>query len=115
MAVKGLTPNKGELNKITTFAFETPTTVSDGFEFQMPDATEEYVVIIVHNAGASAANITLKMPENGSYAASDSDEVLKLEAGTFAQIRIESARFASNTGKVKLVGASADVKVAVLY
>ena len=115
MAAKVLTPKKGELNKITPFAFETATTVADGFEFQMPDVTEEYVVIAVQNAGASAVNVTLKMPENGSYAASDSDEVLKLEAGAFAQIRIESARFASNSGKVKLVGASADVKVAVLY
>ena len=115
MAVKVLTPIKGEVNKVTGFAFETQTSTADGFEFVMPRTTEEYVVIVAQNSGNAVANLTLKKPENGSYAAADSDEVFQMVAGGFAQIRIESARYADNAGKVKLVGATADVKVAVLY
>lgn len=115
MAVKTLTPVKGELNKVTPFAFETVTATADGFEFQMPDRTEEYVVIVVQNGGTAAANVTLKAPEKGSYAAADADEVYSLAAGAIAQIRIESARYASNVGIVKLVGATADIKAAVIY
>lgn len=115
MAVKEVTPVKGEVNQITKFAFAAPTTASDGFVFKMPKMTEEYVVIVVQNSGNAAAKLTLKKPETGSYAASGSDEELQLGAGEFAQVRIESARFANNDGTVRIVGATADVKIAVLY
>lgn len=116
MAVKVLAPVKGEVNKITPFALEAPTTAGDGFEFQIPRAiTEEYLVIVAYNGGNSAANLALKKPENGSYAAASDDEAVMLEAGKYAQIRIESARYADNHGMVRLVGATADVKVAVLH
>ena len=115
MAIKTLTPAKGEINKISPFSFEAATAVADGYEFVMPNCTEEYIVIVAHNGGNAAANLTLKMPESGSYAAATSDEVYQMKAGEFAQIRIESARYADNKGTVKLVGATADVKVAVLY
>ena len=49
MAVKVLTPIKGEVNKITVFAFEAQTSTADGFEFVMPRTTEDYVVIVAHN------------------------------------------------------------------
>lgn len=115
MSVKTLTPVKGEVNKITPFSFEAATAVADGFEFQIPRvATEEYLVIMVQNAGNANATIALKAPEKGSYAAASSDESISLPAGAYAQIRIESARYADTTGIVKLVGSSADVKVAVL-
>ena len=115
MAVKVLTPVKGEVNKITPFALEAPATASEGFEFQIPRAiTEEYLVIVAYNGGGSAANLTLKKPENGSYAAASDDEVVSLEAGKYAQIRIESARFADNKGMGRGAGATDDVKGAVL-
>ena len=115
MAVKEVTPVKGEVNQITKFAFTAATTTSDGFVFKMPKMTEEYVVIVVQNSGSSAAKLTLKKPETGSYAASGSDEELQLAGGEFAQVRIESARFANNDGTVTLTGSTADIKIAVLY
>ena len=115
MATKVLTPSKGEVNQITAFTPEVAQSAADGLEFVMPKVTEEYVVVVVHNTGSSAADVTLKKPESGSYAAAGSDESISLEAGAYAQIRIESARFADNKGKVKLGVTSTSVKVAVLY
>lgn len=115
MAVFKMTPVKGDVNKITKFAFEAATTPADGMEFQLPRVTEEYLVILVHNEGSGAGTIAVKAPENGSYAATSTDEELSLAAGEFAQIRVESARFANNNGTIKLVPSAATVKVAVLY
>lgn len=113
MAVTVLTPVKGAFNEITKYAFTAATTPADGFEFTMPKITEEYISIQV-NAKA-AGSIAVKAPENGNYAAASSDLVLDLAQGEFAVIRIESARYADNKGKVKLVPSVAGVEVAVLY
>lgn len=115
MALVEMTPVKGEVNKITKFTFEAATTPADGMAFKLPKATEEYLVILVQNTGSGEGTITLKAPENGSYAATSDDEVLSMAAGEFAQIRVESARFANNDGTIKLVPSAATVKVAVLY
>ena len=115
MAVKELTPVKGPVNQITAFTPEAATVTSDGFEFIMPKTTEEYVVIVAYNGGSAAGKLTLKAPENGSYAAATSDVELSIANGGFAQARIESARYADNKGKVKLIPATTDIKVAVLY
>jgi hypothetical protein len=115
MAKKLLTPAKGPVNEVAKFTFVAADAVGDGFEFVMPKITEEYVVIVVQNSGNGEATVTLKKPENGSYAAAGSDTELALAAGEFAQIRIESARYAENTGKVTIVGSDAGIKVAVLY
>ena len=116
MSVKVLTPVKGDVNKITVFALEAADVATDGFEFQIPRvATEEYLVLVVHNAGTGAAKVALKAPEKGSYAAASSDEEIELAAGAYAQIRIESARYADTKGMVRVVGATTSVKMAVLY
>lgn len=115
MAVTVLTPEKGELNKLSVFTPKAATAAADGFEFTMPKMTEEYVVIVAQNAGTTEGKLTLKKPVAGSYAASSSDTEFSIPAGGFVQIRIESARFADNKGKVKLVPATTDIKTAVLY
>ena len=115
MAVFNMTPAKGEVNKITKFAFEAATTPADGMEFKLPRVTEEYLVILVQNTGSGVGTVTLKAPTTGSYAATSSDEELSLAAGEYAQIRVESARFANNDGTIKLVPSAATVKAAVLY
>jgi hypothetical protein len=115
MAVTVLTPEKGALNKISAFTPIAATAPAEGFEFTMPKTTEEYVVVIAQNSGSGAGKLTLKKPINGSYAAASSDTELSMAAGSLAQIRIESARYADNKGKVKLIPASADIKVAVIY
>lgn len=116
MAVKVMTPVKGEVNKITGFAFEAATTAKDGLQVQLPRASDEYVVVLVQNTdAANAHDFTVKAPANGSYAASDSDETHNLAAGAFAIFRFESARWADKDGTMLFVPANAAVKAAVLY
>lgn len=115
MAVKEMTPVKGPVNKITKFALEAATTAADGMQFKLPRSTEEYLVIVVCNTGNAEYDITLKAPTNGHYASASSDQVLPLAAGEYAQIRIESARYANADGTVVLVPENAAVKAAVLY
>ncbi len=116
MAVKVMTPVKGEVNKITSFAFEAATTAKDGLQVTLPRATDEYVVVLVHNTdAANAYDFTVKAPTKGSYAASDSDETHNVAAGAFAIFRFESARWANNDGTMLFVPANAAVKAAVLY
>ena len=115
MAVKTITPVKGEVNKITKYAPVAAESTADGFEFKLPRMTDEYIVIMVQNSGSGAATIALKAPTNGSYAAASSDETLELAANEFAFIRFESARYANYDGTVKLVPNNAAVKLAVLY
>ena len=115
MAVKEMTPVKGNVNEITKFAFEAAEVASDGLMFKLPRVTEEYLVVVVTNTGGSAYDVALKAPTKGSYAAATSDKVLNLAAGEYAVIRIESARYANNDGTVVLVPGDVAVKAAVLY
>ncbi len=115
MAEKEMTPIKGELNKFTEFAFEAATAAADGFKFKLPRKSDEYVIVLVQNSGASAYGITVKAPTKGSYAASSSDETHSLAAGKFAILRFESARWANNDGTLDLVPENTAVKAAVLY
>ena len=115
MAEVTMTPVKGNVNEITKFAFEAATTAEDGLVVKLPRITEEYVVIVVTNTDAGAQTVSLKAPINGSYAAASADVTVSLEAGEFAQIRIESARYANNDGTVRLVPSDVAVKAALLY
>lgn len=115
MAAKEMTPVKGVLNKVTTFAFEAATNAADGLQFKLPKMSDEYVVVLVQNTGTSAYDITVKAPTKGSYAAASGDETHNLAAGEFAIFRFESARWANNDGTLLLVPGNAAVKAAVLY
>lgn len=115
MAVKVMTPVKGELNKITEFAFEAASSTTEGFEFTLPRTTDEYVVVLVQNTGSGAGTISVKKPTDGSYYAAASDESHSLEAGEFAIFRFESAKWANKDGKITLVPSATTVKAAVLY
>jgi len=115
MAIKEMTPAKGELNKITPVVFEAATAANDGFRFALPRASDEYVIVLVHNTADAAHTFTVKKPTKGSYFASASDEVYELKAGELAVFRFESAKWANNNGTILCVPANVAVKAAVLY
>lgn len=115
MAVKEMTPVKGELNRITTIAMEAANDASTGFVFNLPRMSDEYVVVLVHNTASAAHNFTIKKPTNGSYFASASDETRNLAAGELAIFRFESAKWANNDGTITCIPANVAVKAAVLY
>lgn len=109
-----ITPIKCEVNKLTKISAVASDT--EGMEFKLPRSSDEYIVMLVQNGDAGAAhNFTVKAPEDGSYCASDSDEVIQLESGETAIFRFESARFANNDGTVACVSDNAAIKVAVIY
>lgn len=115
MAATKMSPVKGELNKVTPFAFATASAPADGFEFTLPRASDEYVVVLVQNTGSGAGTFTVKKPENGSYYAAAADETFSLAAGEFGIFRFESAKWANHDGTIKCVPSAATVKAAVLY
>lgn len=115
MAVMAMTPVKGELNKVSKFAFEAATTASDGFQFKLPRMTDEYVIVLVQNSGSGAGTFTVKKPTKGSYFASSSDATFDLAAGEFGIFRFESAKWANNDGTINCVPSAATVKAVVLY
>lgn len=115
MAVTNMTPVKGELNKVTKFAFEAASSASEGFQFKLPRMTDEYVILLVQNTGSGAGTFTVKKPTKGSYFASASDEVHELAAGEFGIFRFESAKWANNDGTINCVPSAATVKAVVLY
>ena len=114
MAVKEMTPVKGELNKITPVVFDAATTASDGMQFKLPRVSDEYVIVLVHNTGTGAGKFTVKKPTKGSYFASASDCEHSLAAGEIAFFRLESAKWANNDGTILCVPESTAVKAAVL-
>lgn len=115
MAVMKMTPVKGELNKVTPFAFEAASAPADGFVFNLPRMTDEYVIVLVQNSGTGAGTFTVKKPTKGSYFASASDETYELAAGQFGIFRFESAKWANNDGTINCVPSAATVKAVVLY
>lgn len=115
MAVMEMTPVKGELNKVTKFAFEAASAPADGFQFKLPRMTDEYVIVLVQNSGTGAGTFTVKKPAKGSYFASASDSVHELAAGEFGIFRFESAKWANNDGTIHCVPSAATVKAVVLY
>jgi hypothetical protein len=115
MAVTNMNPVKGNLNKITPFAFEAASSAADGFAFKLPRATDEYVIVLVQNTGSGAGTFTVKKPTRGSYFASASDETHSLAAGEFAIFRFESAKWANNDGTILCVPGATTVKAVVLY
>lgn len=115
MAVKTLTPVKGELNKFTEFAFEAATSTTEGCVFTLPRTTDEYIVVLAQNTGSGAATVSVKKPTDGSYYAAASDESHSLDAGEFAILRFESAKWANKDGTITIVPSATTLKVAVLY
>ena len=115
MAVKEMTPVKGELNRITPITLEAASDAASGMVFTLPRMSDEYVIVLVHNTANAAHDFTIKKPTNGSYFASASDETRNLAAGELAIFRFESAKWANNDGTINCVPANGAVKAAVLY
>ena len=116
MAVTNLTAKKGNVNKFEVFELTAASVATDGFKFTLPKTTDEYVVVIVENTHASSSyDVTIKAPTSGGYAAASADVKAKIAAGKFAQLRIESARYANNDGTVHIVPENVAIKAALLY
>ena len=116
MSVKAMTPVKGNLNKITPFAYEAATVASDGLSFVLPRMSDEYVIVLLQNTDAAAPhNVSIKAPVTGSYCASDGDEMYNLPAGANAIFRFESAKWANRDSSIQIVPDNAAVKAVVLY
>lgn len=115
MAIKTLTPVKCGYNEIKEFDFEAPTAVGDGCEFVFPAKDEETQIIVFNSNASAAGTVTVKVPENGHYAAAGEDLKLSIAASKYAIIRLESATYANKEEKVKIVTSATGVKVAVLY
>lgn len=114
MANLTITPVKCEVNKLTKISAVASST--EDMEFKLPRCSDEYIVMLAQNGDTeNAHSFTVKAPTNGSYCASDTDEVIQLESGETAIFRFESARFANNDGTVACVADNAAVKVAVIY
>lgn len=115
MAVKELTPVKGNLNKITDFAFETADTASEGFRVKLPRSADQYVIALVQNTGDKDAAFTVKKPVKGSYYAACRDEVHSVSAGGFGIFRFENAKWANRDSTMQFIPENTAVKAVVLY
>lgn len=114
MAVTKVAPTEGKVNELTALTFTAATAAADGFSVDTKTVGDEKLVVVVYNADSASKKITLKKPTNGGYAAASADKALSMGTGTYAFLRIETARFANYDGTVKLVPESTNVKIAVL-
>lgn len=114
MAVKILTPQKGDFNKITTINFEAATTVADGMEFKLPSRDMETYILVQNTDASNAYTITVKAPANQGYTSASTDLVKSIPKSGFAIIKLESAVYADK-GLVKLIPQNVAIKAAVIY
>lgn len=115
MAVKELIPVKGNLNKLTGFAFEAAENASDGFQVKLPRSADQYVIVLVQNTGDKDADFTVKKPVKGSYYAACCDAVHSVSAGGFSIFRFENAKWANRDSTMQFIPENTAVKAAVLY
>lgn len=97
-------------------AFSTITTAvdaADGAEFVMDERDDKYL-ILVQNSASSAKEVTVKA---GNGIQGVNDLTYSVAASSFTFVQIDSGRFknvsGADKGKVIIMGASADIKVAV--
>lgn len=114
MAVKTLTPQKGDFNKITAIEFESATATADGMEFKLPSRDMETYIIVQNTSDSNVYTITVKAPTTQGYTSASTDLVKSIPANGFAIIKLESAVYADK-GMVKLIPQNVAVKAAVIY
>jgi hypothetical protein len=87
---------------------------TDGAEFEM-SGRDDKVVVIIQNAATAAKNVTIKA---GNGIQGVNDYVESVPASSTTAIVLESGRFknvsGNDKGKVIIMGASADIKLAVI-
>ena len=98
------------MNTITPDAGESVTTT--GVEIKMPEKDLRTVIVLV-NTGESAITATLLAPAEAkrTYAGSDTDVAVSVPAGNIALVPIESAKYATKDGIVKIKGSASGLKV----
>lgn len=115
MAIVSLTSTQAKFNNVTAKAFEVETSTTDGIDYLLT-ANDEQTILVVYNADAAAANVTIKAPTNKHNYSAIADKVVSVPAGEVALLLIESAKFKDvSTGKVKVVAADVDVKFALFH
>lgn len=114
MAVATITPQKIAFN-VAGVVTETAST-TDGITFTVPEGCERFVIIF-HNTGDAAYDVTLKAPTYGSHASAVSDaSAVEIAAGAIAALMVETARWMdATTGKVLVDSENAAIKAAVIY
>lgn len=113
LSVKELTERNNFLDCGTTDALATAVNATDGAEFVMKERDDKYL-ILVQNAASAAKTVTLKA---GDGFQAGEDLVHSVPASSSSIISIDSGRYkklsGEDKGKVIILGASADIKVAV--
>lgn len=113
LSVKELTERNNFLDCGTTDALATAVDAVNGAEFVMKERDDKYL-ILVQNAASAAKTVTLKA---GDGFQAGEDLVHSVPASSFSIISIDSGRYKKlsgvDKGKVIILGASADIKVAV--
>lgn len=115
MAVKEIEGTKCKYNEIKVFEFETATVAEDGFEIIFQSNDEENQILVYNSDDTNTYKVTVKVPENGTYAGAREDLELELEKGEYAIIRLESAKYADSSGVITLIPENVAVKATLLY
>lgn len=88
----------------------------DGTILTFP-ASDEKTIIVAYNSSADTAyDVKVKAPaSNVRYSSAPIDLVKEIAAGYVGIIRVESAKYANDEGKINIDVEHADVKLAVFY
>lgn len=102
------------MTAVATASLFTAVDATDGAEFEM-SGRDDKVVVLIQNAATAAKNVTIKA---GNGIQGVNDYVESVAASSTTAIVLESGRFknvsGNDKGKVIIMGASADIKVAVI-
>lgn len=113
MAIVNLDSAKltAKINEVNVGTLTASTT--DGLEYTV-NRPDDKTILVVYNAGSSAANLTIKAPKKKCYAGVVADKVVSVAAGKLAVVQVETARYMdAETKKITFGSASADLKALV--
>ena len=108
MAIVNLDSAKltAKINEVNVGTLTASTT--DGLEYTV-NRPDDKTMLVVYNAGSSAANLTIKAPKKKCYAGVVADKVVSV-----AVVQVETARYMdAETKKITFGSASADLKALV--
>lgn len=102
------------MTPVATASMFTAVDAAAGAEFEM-SGRDDKVVVLIQNAATAAKNVTIKA---GNGIQGVNDYVESVPASSTTAIVLESGRFKNvsgeDKGKVIIMGASADIKLAVI-
>ncbi len=88
----------------------------DGTILTFPASDEKTIIVAYNSSTDTAYDVKVKAPaSNVRYSSSPIDLVKEIAAGYVGIIRVESAKYANDEGKINIDVEHADVKLAVFY